>query len=468
MNKLILLAASVLALSSCNTSKKNENAKPNVVIIFTDDQGYQDLGCYGSPKIKTPYIDQMAAEGIRFTDFYVSSSVCSPSRASLLTGKLPAHNGVGGVFFPRNNGMASEQITIAEVLKTAGYRTACYGKWHLGDTDGHLPTDQGFDEYFGIPYSNDMYIAPHHTFAANVTFTDGYTLEKAKADQAFIEEHWKDRQKIAEAGLRVKSPLFEGKEIIEYPCNQATLTRRFFDRSIEFIKQSKNEPFFLYITPAMPHIPLYASEQFKGTSERGLYGDVIEEIDWNTGRLLQFLKDKGLDKNTMVIFSSDNGPWLGYKDHAGSAEPLRDGKFTNYEGGVRVPCVMRWPEKWQNGLVSNEIASTMDLLPTIAAYCGTDLPMENLDGMDISDHLENGSDINRDTYIHSRDKNIFGIRKGSWKYMPQGGARFINDDSGPELYDLSKDISEQQNLVESRPDIAKKLQQEIDSINNNL
>mgnify|MGYP001533154659 FL=1 len=242
--------------------------KPNVVIIFTDDQGYQDLGCYGSPLIQTPAIDGMAREGLKLTDFYVSASVSSASRAGLLTGRLNTRNGVKGVFFPESEGMSSEEITLAEALKEQGYATGCFGKWHLGDLKGHLPTDQGFDKYFGIPYSNDMYIGPSQKFASNAVFREGYTLSEAKADQDFV-RNAPNRATIKKR-LNSVSPLFEGDEIIEYPCDQSTTTRRYFDKAIEFVGQNKEKPFFVYITPSMPHIPLFASEQFRGKSKRCL------------------------------------------------------------------------------------------------------------------------------------------------------------------------------------------------------
>lgn len=435
------------------------NQKPNVVIIFTDDQGYQDLGCYGSPKIKTPNLDKMAQDGIRFTDFYVGSSVCSASRAALLTGRYSYRNGVGGVFFPDAKGMESNEITIAEILKPVGYKTACFGKWHLGDFDENLPTGQGFDTYFGIPYSNDMYIGAQQKFAKNVVFKDGYTLKKAQQDQLFVKNNEKD--KIKENGIKELSPLFLNNEIIEYPCNQATLTKRYFKKAIDFIDQANGSPFFMYITPAMPHVPLYASKKFKGTSERGLYGDVVEEIDFYVGTLIQHLKEKGLDKNTLVIFASDNGPWLGYKELAGSALPLRDGKFTNYEGGVRVPCIMYWPGKIASGKVSNAIVSTIDFLPTIAHYANVQLPNVPIDGVNIANLIEKSENVNRDYNLYTKGNEIYGIRKGDWKYLPFSGDRFANSTKKPELFNLKNDISEVLNLYDKYPEIVKELTLEI-------
>jgi len=449
---------------AANTSvlKKTDNKKPNVIVIFTDDQGYQDLGCYGSPKIKTPNIDKMAAQGIRLTDFYVSASISSPSRAALLTGRNAALNGVGNVFMPDNKGMNSEEITIAEMLKTVGYKTACFGKWHLGDLDGHLPTDQGFDEYFGIPYSNDMYISPSQTFAKNVLLRDGYTLAMAKADQQFVAENRKDNNKLVEKGLRIKAPLLGGKMIVEYPCDQSTLTARYFERAIDFIQRSEKQPFFLYITPSMPHVPLYANEKFAGKSDRGLYGDVVEEIDWQVGNLLDYLKKAGLDENTLVIFSSDNGPWLPYKDDAGSALPLRDGKFSCYEGGMRVPCILRWPGVIPQGKVNSQIVSTLDFLPTIAAIAKAQLPSVMLNGINVISYLKNPDKrFDRNIFFYEKQKEIWGVRKGDWKLLPHGGSRASKVGDSPELYNLKEDISEKVNLAEKHPEIVKELQEEI-------
>ncbi len=455
------------ATAKIAVTKSSEIKKPNVIIIFTDDQGYQDLGCYGSPKIKTPHIDKMAAQGVRFTDFYVTASISSPSRASLLTGRGAALNGVGNVFMPDTKGLNSEEITIAEMLKTAGYKTACYGKWHLGDLEGHLPTDQGFDEYFGIPYSNDMYISPSQTYAENALFREGYTLEMAQADQKFVTENKKDNNKLVERGLRVKSPLLEGKKIVEYPCDQTTLTERYFEHAISFIQRSNDQPFFLYITPAMPHVPLYANPKFAGKSERGLYGDVVEEIDWHVGKLLDYLKNAGLDENTLVIFSSDNGPWLPYKENAGSALPFRDGKFSNYEGGLRVPCIMRWPSVIPQGKVSAQVVSTLDFLPTIAEISKAQLPEVKLSGSDIVSHLKNPKKkLKTNIFFYEKGKEIWGVRKGDWKLLPNGGSRASKVGDKPELYNLKEDISEKNNLADKYPEIVKELHEEIKNYSN--
>ena len=430
--------------------------KPNIVIIFTDDQGYQDLGCYGSPLIQTPAIDGMAREGLKLTDFYVSASVSSASRAGLLTGRLNTRNGVKGVFFPESEGMPSEEITLAEALKEQGYATGCFGKWHLGDLKGHLPTDQGFDKYFGIPYSNDMYIGPSQKFASNAVFRDGYTLSEAKADQDFV-RNAPNRATIKKR-LNSVSPLFEGDEIIEYPCDQSTTTRRYFDKAIEFVGQNKEKPFFVYITPSMPHIPLFASEQFRGKSKRGLYGDVVEEIDWNVGRFLNYLDQQGLAESTLVIFASDNGPWLGYKEDSGSADPLRGGKFSYYEGGVRVPCIIRWKGVVPAGVTSDAIIASIDLFPTIMHYAGSHSFNQEIDGINVSSFFENPSLRPRDEYVYVKGGQVHGIRKGDWVYLPKTGNSKFKEGDVPELFNLKQDVGESDNLLQKYPDKVKELQ----------
>lgn len=431
--------------------------KPNIVIIFTDDQGYQDLGCYGSPLIQTPAIDGMAREGLKLTDFYVSASVSSASRAGLLTGRLNTRNGVKGVFFPESEGMPSEEITLAEALKEQGYATGCFGKWHLGDLKSHLPTDQGFDKYFGIPYSNDMYIGPSQKFASNAVFREGYTLSEAKADQDFV-RNAPNRATIKKR-LNSVSPLFEGDEIIEYPCDQSTTTRRYFDKAIEFVGQNKEKPFFVYITPSMPHIPLFASEQFRGKSKRGLYGDVVEEIDWNVGRFLNYLDQQGLAESTLVIFASDNGPWLGYKEDSGSADPLRGGKFSYYEGGVRVPCILRWKGTIPAGVTSDAIIASIDLFSTIMHYAGCRSFRQKIDGVDISSFLENPSLRLRDEYVYVKGGEVHGIRKGDWVYLPKTGNSKFKEGDVPELFNLKRDIGETNNLYLEYPEKVKELQE---------
>lgn len=361
---------------------------PNVIIIMTDDQGYQDLGCYGSPLIKTPCIDKMAKEGLVLTDYYVSSSVSSASRAGLMTGKLNTKNGIPGVLWPGEDGLADSEITIAEALKTKGYVTACFGKWHLGDTEGHLPTGHGFDEYLGIPYSNDMYIGPTQKLSDKIVFREGFDRAKTLKAQEIVRNN---KKLIRKNKLNNLVPLLKQNEIIEYPCDQSTLTRRYFDNAIDFVERYLNSPFFLYITPNMPHTPLDASKQFMGKSERGLYGDAIEEIDWNVGRLLDYLDEKGLSENTLVVFTSDNGPWLGRGEHGGSAFPLRDGKFSQYEGGVRTPCIIRWKNQVKPGQKSSNMFASIDWFPTIISLAGADEIKHEIDGINQKDFLKDTS-----------------------------------------------------------------------------
>ncbi|MEM9159206.1 MAG: sulfatase [Verrucomicrobiota bacterium] len=425
--------------------------RPNFIVIFVDDLGYGDLGCYGSPNIRTPRIDRMAEEGLRLTSFYVGSSVCSASRASLLTGRYAARHGTKGVYFPGVGGLASNEVTIAEMLKAEGYATACVGKWHLGDNPEFLPTRQGFDLYYGIPYSNDMYIGPNQKFSKNVKLLNGYTLEKAMADQSVVASDPSDRKMIKQENkLGDLVPLMEGEEIVEYPADQSTLTERYFDKAINFIKEREGDPFFVFLTPTMPHIPLFATPQFIGKSERGLYGDTVEEIDWHVGRLLDFLDTEGLSEDTLAIFTSDNGPWLNLGDRSGSAGPLRDGKFSNYEGGVRVPSIIWWPGKVPAGKVSSAVVSTIDLLPTFAAYSGAKLPEVTIDGYNVSKFLgDPDAGFERDSFLYLKNGKPIGIRKGDWKYMPDGAHRFDRDNRGPELYNLRFDVHERDNRVES-------------------
>jgi len=438
-------------LFSCNSTTEKEktasteNRPPNIVLIFTDDQGYQDLSCYGSPTIKTPNIDQMAKEGTRFTNFYVSQPVCSASRASLLTGCYANRIGISGAFMPNvGRGLNPDEETIAEILKPLGYATAIYGKWHLGSEPELLPTRQGFDEYFGILYSNDMW--PLHPWQGTV-----FNFPVL--------------------------PLMENETVIDTLEDQSQTTTQYTERAVNFIKKNKDQPFFLYIPHSMPHVPLYVSDKFKGKSAGGLYGDVIEEIDWSTGEILKTLKENGLDENTLVIFTSDNGPWLSYGGHSGVALPLREGKGTSLEGGVRVPCVMRWPSTIPAGQTIANPAMTIDILPTIAKFTGAKLPAKKIDGKDMS-YLMKGKTTNpphHDAYyFYYKQNELHGILSGDgrWKlYLPHQyrslNGRVGTDDGlpidyeqnkiGQELYDLENDIRETTDVTEKHPEIVAQL-----------
>ena len=381
---------------------------PNFIIIFTDDQGFEDIGCFGSPKIKTPHLDKLAAEGRKFTSFYSANSVCSPSRASLLTGCYPVRVSIPGVLFPRHEiGLNPDEITIADLLKSKGYATSCIGKWHIGHKPKFLPTRQGFDSYYGIPYSNDMTIDPEANLAADIKLREGFTLERIRNE--------KPKKDFV--------PLMRNEEVIEYPCDQTTLTQRYTEEAVKFIEENKNKPFFLYLPHTMPHIPLFASEKFKGKSERGLYGDTIEEIDWSVGEIMKALRDNNLDENTLVIYTSDNGPWKLKGGRGGSAHPLRGFKFQTYEGGMRVPCIMYWKGKVPAGSSCDEIAATIDLLPTIAGLSGAELPNDRaIDGKDIWPLIagKKGAQTPHEIYFFYKGNKLESARQGKWKLRRSG------------------------------------------------
>jgi len=397
-----------------------EGRPPSFVVIFTDDQGYQDVGCFGSPLIKTPRLDHMAAEGMKFTDFYVAASVCTPSRAALMTGCYAQRVSLPSVLFPRSKvGINADEITIPELLKSRGYATACIGKWHLGHLPSFLPTRHGFDSYYGIPYSNDMR----------------------------------------------PTPLMRNEKTIEEPARQDTLTQRYTQEAIKFITANKDRPFFLYLPHTMPHVPLFVSKQFKGKSKRGLYGDVIEEIDWSTGQILDTIKKLGIDENTCVVFTSDNGPWLSKGKNGGSALPLRDGKFSVYEGGMREPCIMRWPGRIPAGKVCSEMATAMDLLPTFAKLAGAKVPTDRIiDGKDIWPLMAGvkGAKTPHEAFFYLRGYAVRAVRSGDWK-LHLGRTRRRKGKPPAKvsvrLYNLRDDVGEKKNVADAHPDIVKRLQE---------
>ncbi len=425
---------------------------PNIVIIFTDDQGYQDLGCFGSPDIKTPHLDQMAAEGRRLTDFHVAAPVCSASRAALLTGCYPQRVGISGVLNPRSRiGINADEVTLAEVLKQRGYATAIVGKWHLGNRPEFLPTRHGFDEYFGLPYSNDM---------------------------------WPPNKRKNYPPL----PLIKGEKTIEQIDNlseMADLTRRYTQYAVDFIQRNKHHPFFLYLPHTMPHVPLAVSEEFQGTSPRGPYGDVIREIDWSVGRLFDTLKRLNLDNKTLIVFTSDNGPWLLYgRRHAGSARPLREGKATTFEGGFRVPCIMRWTGHIPAGTTCNKPVSTMDLLPTIAKLVGAELPVDRIiDGHDVWP-LMSGQEKSKSpckSFAYYRGRRLDAVRYGRWKlhfshpYITitrpgEDGERGTAQQGHVErsLFDLENDVGETTNVADRHPDVVRRLTDLAEQFRNDL
>lgn len=424
---------------------------PNFIVIFTDDQGYEDIGCFGSPKIKTPHLDKLAAEGRKFTSFYSANSVCSPSRAALMTGCYPTRVSVPGVLFPRHKeGLNPDEITIAEVLKTKGYATSCIGKWHIGHKPKFLPTRQGFDSYYGIPYSNDMTIDPEAKFAADINIREGFTLDRIKNE--------KPKKNLV--------PLMRNEEVIEYPCDQTTLTKRYTEEAVKFIEKNEDKPFFLYLPHTMPHIPLFASKKFKGKSDRGLYGDTIEEIDWSVGEIMKALRKNNLDENTLVIYTSDNGPWKLKEGRGGSAHPLRGYKFQTYEGGMRVPCIMSWKGKIPSGTVCDEMSATIDLLPTFANLAGAKIPDDRIiDGKNIWPIIsgKKGARSPHDIYYYYKGNRLESARQGKWKVRRSG-----KKSQTVELYDLENDITESKNLSQKNPELIETILKKMDKFDKDL
>ncbi|MFC4873556.1 sulfatase [Negadavirga shengliensis] len=436
----------VLLIAACGSTEEQQETilpqQPNVVIIFTDDQGYQDVGVFGAKGFETPHLDKMAAEGIQFTHFYVPHAVCSASRASLLTGCYANRLGIfGALDHTAQHGLHPDEVTIADMLKSEGYATGMVGKWHLGHLDPFLPTEQGFDEFFGLPYSNDMW--PHHPENPN---------------------------------YYPPLPLYENRDVVDTLDDQSLLTTWYTEKAVDFIGRNKDQPFFLYLAHNMPHVPLFVSDKFAGKSQRGIYGDVIMEIDWSVGQVLEALKKHGLEENTLVVFTSDNGPWLSYGTHSGSAEPLREGKGTSWEGGIRVPTIMKWPGKIPAAEVQQQPAMTIDLLPTIAHLSGAALPDHVIDGKNIWPLME-GNDAaspHEAYYIYYNRNELQSVLMGHWKlYFPHTYRSLepdveIRDDGIPvkyravklehmELYDLENDISETTNVIEEHPEVVERM-----------
>ena len=423
--------------------------KPNFIIIFTDDQGYGDLGCFGSTKIKTPHIDRLAKEGRRFTNFMVASPVCTPSRAALLTGCYPKRIGMHQhVLFPSSTkGLNPTEHTIADHLKGQGYATACFGKWHLGHHPETLPQSNGFDTYFGIPYSNDM----------NHPDNKG----KPKGGWAGMDALWKDPESTL---TKWKTPLMENEKIVELPVDQRTVTRRYTDKSIEFIKTNAkaDKPFFVYLPHSMPHIPLYVPGDVRDADPLNAYTNVIEHIDAEVGHIADLLRELKLSDNTYLIFTTDNGPWLPFKHHGGSAGPLRDGKGSTFEGGQRVPCVMWAPGRIPAGTTCDQLCGTIDLLPTIASLTKTPLPSgKKIDGLDISKLLTTDDKTPRNEFVYYTSRgDIEGLRQGKHKLLvkgPRNKKRNSKAKAEVMLFDLDADLGEKNNLAQSKPEIVAKL-----------
>lgn len=448
------LLAAAAAMAPAGTvradSGQADAERPNIVLIFTDDQGYADVGAFGAKPDSTPNLDAMAREGRRYTNFHVAQAVCSASRAALLTGCYPNRIGIHGALGPKaTHGLADSETTLAEMLRACGYATGMAGKWHLGHHRPFLPTHHGFDEYIGLPYSNDMW--PHHPEVRPGTFPPLPLIE----------------------GDRVKQDGL-GHE------DQARLTGLLTERAVRFIERNRNRPFFFYLAHSMPHVPLYAGEKFRGKSGRGLYADVMREIDGSVGEVLKALQRCGVEKNTLVIFTSDNGPWLSYGNHAGSAGPLREGKGTAWEGGTRVPCILRWPGRIPAGTVSDDMLMTIDLLPTIAGRVkGAKLPAHRIDGRDVWPLLSGRPGAARNPhesywwYYATNELQGVSSGDGRWKLMLPHSYRTLRGRPGgtdgipakyemravekPELYDLRTDIGETADVSARHPDIARSL-----------
>ncbi len=432
---LVLVAATLAGA----TATAADLRPPNVVLVFADDLGYGDIGAYGSRTIRTPHVDRLAREGVRFTDFYVAQAVCSASRAALLTGAYPNRIGILGALFPTaTHGIADGETTLAELLKARGYATAIYGKWHLGHLPPFLPTRHGFDDYLGLPYSNDMW--PSHPERPDFP----------------------------------PLPLYSKDAVLTLNPDQSQLTAEYTRQAIAFLEKSRERPFFLYLAHTMPHVPIFASERFRGRSRHGLYADVVEEIDDSVGQLLAALRRLGRERDTLVMFVSDNGPWLSYGDHAGTAGPLREGKGTAFEGGVRVPFLARWPERIPAGLVQTEPAMTIDVLPTIARFVGAPLPERPIDGLDISPLMfgEKGARSPHEALYLYYGSELRAVRSGRHKLVLPHRSQTLDGPPGTggrpgryvealvqlALYDLVADIGETRDLSAQEPQVVARLQ----------
>ena len=420
-------------LGAFSSAYGQKGPKPDIVVINCDDMGYGDLSCFGNPTIKTPNLDRMALEGQKWSSFYVSASVSSPSRAGFLTGRLGVRTGMYGdrrdVLFPDSpGGLPAEEQTIPELLKQAGYHTGCIGKWHLGHLAQYMPLRHGFDYFYGYPFSNDM--------------------------------SRKEREKLGYKNYPYEYVLYEQEKVIEREPDQHGLTQQVTGAAVRYIQSHAGSPFFLYVAHPMPHVPVYASGPFQEKSARGRYGDAIEELDWSAGQILDALKKAGIDQNTLVVFMSDNGPWLSYKQQGGSAGPLKDGKSSAFEGGFRVPCIM-WGGMVSPGLVT-DMGSTLDLLPTFCEMAGVPLPSDRVyDGVSLLNVLKNQSPSRRNVFYFYRGSELYAVRKGKYKVHFQYKSAYGSDQKvvyeKPVLYDLGQDPGEHYNVADRFPDVVAEL-----------
>ena len=450
---IIITIVAVIAAFFSSCSEKPRSEKPtNFVVIYLDDVGFGDVSLTGALDYDTPNIDQMAANGVFFSHYYSPQAVCSASRAGLLTGCYPNRVGFHGALnHTAKIGISSEEETIGDVLKKKGYATAAFGKWHLGHRKQFLPPHHGFDEYFGIPYSNDMW--PNHPTAKN---------------------------------FYPPLPLIEGDEVVEEGPDQSRFTTEFTERAVSFIQKNKDKPFFVYLAHPMAHVPLFVSDKFKGKSKQGLYGDVMEEIDWSVGQIMQTLKELGLEENTLLVFTSDNGPWINYGNHAGSTGGLREGKGTSFEGGQRVPCLMMWKGVISPGTVNNSLISGIDILPTLADISGAPLPEKKIDGLSFYPVLkgETNEGPRKNFYYYYRRNNLEAVQDGHWKLVfPHKGRTYVGFEPGKDgmpgkvneqseveggLYDLRRDPGERYNLLEFNPEIVERLEKIADEARDDL
>ena len=444
LHRFLLLLAAIVGLFSFTPAHAASPAKPNLVIILIDDMGYGDIHPFGSQLNRTPNLDRMAQEGIKMTSFY-GAPVCTPSRAQMLTGCYANRISLPDVIFPASPiGLNPAEHTIADELKAQGYATMAIGKWHVGDQPEFFPTQHGFDHFFGLPYSNDMQPHPNAT---------------------------------GRESTYPPLPLLQDKNILEAPVDQDTLTARYTEQAVKFITDNRDHPFFLYLAHTAVHVPLHPGANFKGKSHNGLYGDWVEEVDWSVGRVLEMLKQLNLDSNTLVLFTSDNGPWLVQGDHGGVAGPLRGGKATTWEGGMREPTIARWPGKIPANTICDAVASEMDVLPTFVKLAGGEVPTDRkIDGLDIWPLLSGQSQTSPHKALYYFDsRRLQAVRSGPWKLAiaPQGtgkgsGAPESATFDEPRLYNLDADIGEQTNVASQHPEVVAQLQDLIKQMDGDL